>query len=174
MTLFVHLTAEKNIRSVRRAGIRARSRDRDGLPGLFCLPVLPSYQLTHQWVRELKRGGRRTVTAVDFRVPDDEPVFVGHYGREHGRLPSAEAAALIAGCDDARGYEVFIPRAIGAKEIHRVRAVNQVTGWRYMPNAHGVPPCPDCLAPGEYGAARIRRAAMGPKGPVSPDWMDED
>ncbi|MEU4537133.1 hypothetical protein AB0G15_19915 [Streptosporangium sp. NPDC023825] len=163
MTMFVHLTAAKNIRSVRRAGIGARSRGRDGLPGLFCLPVLPSYQLTHQWVRELKRGGRRTLTAVDFRVPDDEPVFVGHYGQEHELLPSAEAAALIAGCDDARGYEVFIPRAITAKEIHRVRAVNQVTGWRYMPKAHGRRPCPCpcCLAPGEYGAAKIRRAAMG-------------
>ncbi|GAA0824434.1 hypothetical protein ACFQVD_17920 [Streptosporangium amethystogenes subsp. fukuiense] len=162
MTLFVHLTAAKKVRSVRRAGIRARSRNHDGLPGVFCLPILPSYQLTHQWARELKRGGRRTVmVAVDFRVPDDEPVFVGYFSGGHERLPSAEAAALIAGCEDPRGYEVFIPRAITAKEVHRVRGVNQVTGWRYMPNAHGrFPcPCPGCVPRGQYGGAKIRQAA---------------
>jgi hypothetical protein len=161
MTLFVHLTAAKNIRSVRRAGIRAQSRNHDGLPGLFCLPVLPSYQLTHQWARELKRGGQRTLTAVDFRVPDDEPVFVGHYGRAHAELSSAAAAALIAECEDARGYEVFVPRAITAKEIHRVRSVNRVTGWRYKPDAHGMFPCPCplCLQPGQFGVAKIRQAA---------------
>ncbi|MFC7647571.1 hypothetical protein ACFQX6_48985 [Streptosporangium lutulentum] len=68
---------------------------------MFCLPILPSYQLTHQWARELKRSGQRTLTAVDFRVPDDEPVFVGHYGRAHAELSSTEAAALIAECEDA-------------------------------------------------------------------------
>ncbi|MET9067715.1 hypothetical protein [Streptosporangium sandarakinum] len=159
MTLFVHLTSEKNVRSIRRAGIRASGRSHSGLPGVFCLPILPSYQLTHQWVRELRRGGRCTIVAVDFRIPDDEPVHVGHYGREHARLPSAEAAALIADRDDARGWEVIVPRTITAGEVHRIRGVNQVTGWRYMPNAHGVPPCRCCLQRGEYGGARIRRRA---------------
>ncbi|MEU8202946.1 hypothetical protein [Streptosporangium sp. NPDC049046] len=161
MAMFVHLTAADNIRSVRRAGIRALSRDSAGQPGVFCLPVLPSYQLTHQWGRELRRGGRRNVVAVDFRLPDDEPVRVGHYGREHVELTGAEAAALIARHEDARGYEVFVPRPIDAGEIHRVRGVNRVTGWRYMPEAHGrFPcPCPVCLQPGQYGSARIRQKA---------------
>ncbi|MEU8382374.1 hypothetical protein [Streptosporangium sp. NPDC048865] len=162
MTLFVHLTTAERVPSVRRSGIQARSRDHDGLSGVFCLPVLPSYQLTHQWTRELRRGGRRTpMVAVDFRVPDDEPVLVGYFAHDHERLPSAEAAALIAGCEDARGYEVFIPRRITAKEIHRVRGVNQVTGWRYMPDAHGRFPCPcaGCIPRGQYGGAKIRRAA---------------
>ncbi|MCG5212183.1 hypothetical protein [Streptosporangium sp. KLBMP 9127] len=161
MTLFVHLTAAKNARSVRRAGIRAASRDGTGLPGLFCLPVLPSYQLTHQWSRELRRDGPRTLIAVDFRVPDDEPVRVGHYGRPHLPLSSARAAALIAETEDARGWQVFVPRAITAKEIHRIRPVHRVTGWRYLPDAHGTRPCPCpvCLPPGQYGGAKIRRAA---------------
>ncbi|MFF5207811.1 hypothetical protein [Streptosporangium sp. NPDC000396] len=161
MTLFTHLTPADDVRSIRRAGVRARSRDYEGTAGVFCLPILPSYQLTHQWGRELRRDGRRTMVAVGFRLPDDEPVFVGHYARAHEELSSAEAAALIAGCEDARGYEVFVPRAISAGEIHRVRSVNRVTGWRYMLNAHGrFPcPCPRCLRRGEYGSAKIRRKA---------------
>lgn len=61
--------------------------------------------------------------------------------------------------EDARGCELFVPRPIQAREIHRVRRVNQVTGWRYMPNAHGTPPCacPVCNPPGQYGAAKIRK-----------------
>mgnify|MGYP000072837499 FL=1 len=161
MTLFTHLASADDVRSIRRVGVRARSRDHEGTAGVFCLPILPSYQLTHQWGRELRRSGRRTMVAVDFRLPDDEPVRVGHYGHEHVELASAEAAALVAGCEDARGYEVFVPRAIDAKEIHRVRAVNRVTGWRYMPHAHGRLPCPGpgCLRRGEYGSAKIRRKA---------------
>ncbi|MBB4919109.1 hypothetical protein [Streptosporangium saharense] len=160
MTLFTHLSPADDIRSIRRAGIRARSRDHEGRAGVFCLPVMPSYQITHQWGRELhRRGGRRTMVAVDFRLPDDEPVLVGRYNHRHIERTSAEAAALIAGCEDARGYEVFVPRAIGAREIHRVRGVNRVTGWRYMPNAHGRFPCPCCLARGEYGSAKIRKKA---------------
>ncbi|MEV0424490.1 hypothetical protein [Streptosporangium canum] len=116
-----------------------------------------------KWGRELRRGSRRTMVTVDFRLPDDEPVFVGHYGRAHQELPSAEAGALIAGCEDARGYEVFVPRTITAKELHRVRAVNPVTGWRYMPDAHGrfPRPCPMCIPRGQYGGAKIRQAAEG-------------
>ncbi|MGC5013470.1 hypothetical protein ACLQ2R_22145 [Streptosporangium sp. DT93] len=159
MALFTHLTAEKNIRSVRRAGIRARSRGDDGPAGVYCLPIVPSYQFTHQWGRELRRGGRRTMVAVDFRIPDGEQVLVGHYRREPVRLSAAEAVALVAAHEDPRGGEVFVLRPIAAGEIHRVRAVNRVTGWRYMPNAHGVFPCPCCLARGEYGGAILRRKA---------------
>ncbi|GAA3128221.1 hypothetical protein GCM10010466_18680 [Planomonospora alba] len=122
-------------------------------------PIVPPYQITHQWTRELRRFGRRTVVAVDFRIPDDEPVHAGHYGRGHVRVSSAEAAALILEHDDPRGYEVFVPRAIAAGEIRRIRPVNQVTGWRYRPDAHGTPPCPLCVDRGEYGGAKIRRAA---------------
>ncbi|MFF4419093.1 hypothetical protein ACFYY8_41725 [Streptosporangium sp. NPDC001559] len=162
MTLFTHLSPADDIRSIRRAGIRACSRDHDGAAGVFCLPIMPSYQLTHQWGRELhRRGGRRTMVAVDFRLPDDEPVLVGRYNHRHVERTSAEAAALIAGCEDARGYEVFVRRPIGAKEIHRVRAINRVTGWRYMPDAHGMfpCPCPMCLGRGGYGIAKIRKKA---------------
>jgi hypothetical protein len=60
--------------------------------------------------------------------------------------------------EDARGYEVIVPRAIAPGEIRRTRGVPQVVGWRYFPDAHGAPPCgcPVCLAPGSFGAADIR------------------
>ncbi|MEU8404463.1 hypothetical protein AB0C28_55635 [Nonomuraea sp. NPDC048892] len=170
MTMLVHITAAKNIRSIRRSGIRAVSGGHDG-PGVYCLPVLPSYQTTHQWVRELRRGGQRTLIAVHFRVPDNEQVQVGHYNRFPAHLSSAEAAALIAAQPDPRGYEVFIPRPIKAGEIHRIRKVNPLTGWRYMPGAHGTPPCacPICILRGQYGAAKIRAAFGDPGGEeVSP------
>lgn len=48
MTLLTHLTSADDVRSIRRAGVRARSRDHEGTAGVFCLPILPSYQLTHQ------------------------------------------------------------------------------------------------------------------------------
>ncbi|WP_055483663.1 hypothetical protein [Sphaerimonospora mesophila] len=159
MTLLVHLTAAKNIRAVRRAGIRAAGHGQGGGAGVYCLPVLPSYQITYQWVRELRRGGQGTLVAVHFRVPDDEPVWVGHYNSAPVQLSCARAAALVAEQEDARRCELFVPRSIQAREIHRVRRVNQVTGWRYMPNAHGTPPCacPVCNPPGQYGAAKIRK-----------------
>lgn len=164
MTMLVHITAAKNMRSMRRSGIRAVSGEHDGISGVYCLPVLPSYQITHQWVRELRRGGQRTLVAVYFRVSDDEPVQVGHYSRFPAEMASAEAAALIAAQQDARGYEFFVARPIRADEIHRIRGVNQVTGWRYMPDAHGRPPCacPICNPSGQYGAAKIRKAFGDP------------
>ncbi|RCG32823.1 hypothetical protein DQ384_04985 [Sphaerisporangium album] len=157
MTMLVHITPAKNIRAIRRSGIRAQSLADGSQPGVYCLPVMPSYQLTHQWVRELRRGGQRTLMAVHFRIPDDEEVSVGHYGSHQVRVSSAEATALVTELEDPRGYEVIIPRSIAAKEIHRIRRVNQVTGWRYMPDAHGTRPCPLCN-PGQYGAAKIRNS----------------
>jgi hypothetical protein len=73
-------------------------------------------------------------------------------------MTAAEAAGLIMRVEDARGYEVIVPRAITPAEIKRTRGVPQVVGWRYQPDAHGRPPCgcPVCLAPGTYGAAGIR------------------
>ncbi|MEV6278271.1 HEAT repeat domain-containing protein [Nocardia sp. NPDC051832] len=155
--MFVHATPEKYVRRIRRAGIRADS-GYGARTGVYCMPMLPSYTLAHQWVRELRRGGQRLFVAVDFRVPDDEPVVVGHYSKRGAETTAAEASALIAGTDDPRGYEVFIPRAIPAAEIHRIRHLRQVTGWRYAPDQHGRPPCacPVCLPRGAFKAADIR------------------
>ncbi|MGF6881814.1 hypothetical protein ABIA39_002412 [Nocardia sp. GAS34] len=155
MALLVHLTPEKNARRIRRAGIAASGSRK----GVFCLPVMPSYVLSHQWLRELRRGGQRLIVAVDFRIRDDERVLVGHYSADQVEMRVAEAVSVILHAEDARGYEILVPRAIAPAELHRVRHVRQVTGWRYRPNAHGQRPCvcPVCLGRGEFKAADLRR-----------------
>ncbi|MGK8485735.1 HEAT repeat domain-containing protein [Nocardia asiatica] len=155
MALLVHLTPEKNARRIRRAGITARGLGH----GVFCMPVLPSYVLSHQWLRELRRGGQRLIVAVYFRIPDDEPVLVGHYSAAGANMSAADAVSLILHAEDARGYQIVVPRSITAAELQRVRYVRQVTGWRYHPDAHGRRPCacPACLGRGEFKAADLRR-----------------
>jgi hypothetical protein len=169
MALFVHLTSEKNVRSIVRSGIRME----DGR-GVFCLPILPSYPISHQWLRELRRGGQRTFVAVDFRIPDEESVSVGHYGRPGRDMTAAQAVAVIREQEDPRGYEVVVPRAIARGEVHRVRHVNQVSGWRYAPEQHGRRPCacPACLPIGAFKAADIRARFGGdPPPPTKPELM---
>ncbi len=151
MALFVHCAPERLARRIRRSGLTG--------PPLFCFPVLPSYTLTHQWARELRRDGRsRSTVAVTFALPDAESVEVGHFGRPRVTLPAAEAVALVRALADPLGYEVVVPRAVAPGELRRIRAVSRRVGWRYTPDEHGRRPCscPACLRRGAYGAAGIR------------------
>lgn len=176
MAMFVHLTAAANAPRIRRAGVRAVSHGRDGGRGVYCFPVLPSYTLTHQWLRELARfhpGG--ALAAVHLRLDDEQEVLAGPY-HGHARdarrpMRAAEAVRRIGALADPRGWEVFLPRAVGAREVHRIRAVPQVTGWRYLPGAHGTRPCTcfGCRVRGEYGARRLRERHPHPlDGPPPP------
>jgi hypothetical protein len=116
--------------------------------------------LSHQWARELVRFRGRVLAAVHVRVPDDEPVSVGHYSGEGLReCTAAQAVAVVAGLDDPRGWEIFLSRAVARREIHAIRLLARPVGWRYFPDAHGRRPCPCpvCPSPGEYGARSIRR-----------------
>ncbi len=157
MASFVHLAPEGAVVRIRESGIR-RSRTRFG-SGVYAMPVLPSYYATHQWLRELKRKGHRVLVAVQFRLPDDEPVLASHYTRASVEMTAAEAVAMIAGAEDQQGYEVLVPRKILPGEIHAVRNVPQVVGWRYFPGAHGRRPCACrvCVPKGDYGGAKLRR-----------------
>lgn len=173
MALLVHLTPEQRIRRILRGGIKA-SPGPQGTSGVYCVPILPSYTVSHQWLRELKRGGRRTILAVDFRVPDATPVLVGHYAQPARQLTAAQAVALIAQQPDPRGYQILVPRPIARRELHRVRFVSQVVGWRYQPDAHGRPPCPCpvCLPPGSFKAGQLRRRLdPEPAAPTKPALM---
>lgn len=163
MTMFVHLTRETALARIRRGGIvRSRRAGRDFPRGVFAVPVTRDFYVSHQWLRELKRhraGG--AMAAVYFRVPDDERVWVGHYGQAHRRLTAAGAAREFMSAEGREGWEVIIPRRIEAGEIHRVKALPQVLGWRYFPGAKGRPPfctCEYCTR-GEYGARRLRARA---------------
>ncbi|MEV6320260.1 HEAT repeat domain-containing protein [Nocardia sp. NPDC051787] len=169
MAMFVHLTSAANAPRIQRSGIRAASRGQGGVRGVYCFPVLQSYTLTHQWLRELARfGSRGGLVAVHVRLDDDQHVLVGRYAdRAGGAQPTVEAAEAvrrIAALDDPRGWEVFVPRAIRPREVHRIRPAPQVVGWRYQPDAHGVRPCTcfGCRVRGGYGARRMRERLPHP------------
>lgn len=172
MAMFVHLTSAAGAPRVRRSGIRAASHGQDGARGVYCFPVLRSYTLTHQWLRELARfGGRGAFVAVHIRLDDDQPVLAGPYwDRAQATVPAAEAVRRIAALDDPRGWEVFVPRAVRPGEVHRIRAVPQVAGWRYRPDAHGTRPCTcfGCRVRGGYGSRRLRERLPHPLDGPSP------
>ncbi len=158
--MFVHLTVESRLAVIRRNGIRRLRRSWGGFPGgVFAVPVTRDFYVSLQWVRELKRRNAGPVAGVYFRIPDDEVVWVGHYGQAHQRMTAAEAGAEFLAAESREGWEVIIPRRIEASEIHRTRRLPQVVGWRYRPGSHGTKPCGcDFCQRGQYGARRIREA----------------
>jgi len=126
--------------------------------GIFAMPVTRNFYVSHQWLRELKRRGQGPIAGVYFRVADDETVWVGHYNQSHQSMTAVQALALIANQETPEGYQVIVPRRISRAEIHRVRLLPQVVGWRYQPGAHGKRPCPcPICVRGNYGARRIRQ-----------------
>lgn len=154
MPIFVHLTPESAAGRIRRSGIAPGRHS----GGVFAMPVTRNFYVSHQWLRELKRRGGRTMVGVYFRVPDDEVVLAGRYHEPHQSMTAAEAAAAFMGTENREGWEVIIPRRIAAAEIHRVRILPQVMGWRFFPEAKGKPPfctCKYCTR-GEYGSRRLR------------------
>lgn len=160
MAMLVHLAPAGKARHIRRVGLTA-SPTRSGIRGVYTVPMVPNFDVTHQWLRELKRWTKaRTLVAVDVRIPDDEMVLVGHYARSFLEVPAAEAVKIVMDADDPRGYEVVVQRAIRSGEIHRIRDVPQKVGWRYFPDAHGKAPCgcPVCLQRGQPGTRKIREA----------------
>ncbi|MEU2547383.1 HEAT repeat domain-containing protein [Streptomyces roseolus] len=162
MATFVHLTPAARAAAIRRSGIKARGER----GGVHLFPALPSYALTHQWLRELaRRPGPRGIVAAQVRLPDGEPVAVGRYGRSQEEVTAAEAVRKIRELGDgALGWEVFLPRAVARGEVRQVRAVRQVAGWRHFPGAHGVAPCAcaGCVQPGAYGSRRLRERRPHP------------
>jgi hypothetical protein len=158
VAMFVHLAAESRVALIRRNGIRRLRRPWGEFPGgVFAVPVTRSFYVSHQWLRELKRRNAGPIAGVYFRIPDDELVWVGHYGQAHHWMTAAEAVGEFLAAESREGWEVVIPRRIEASEIHRTRRLPQVVGWRYKPGSHGTKPCGcDFCQRGLYGARRLR------------------
>jgi hypothetical protein len=145
MPVFVHIADERDGAAIRRGGLRIARRRLQwtgvGRPGgIFAMPVVADFTVTHQWLRELKTRGHRTAIGIYFRLPDDEPVWAGHYNEKKRRLTAAEAANALR-TSGMLGYEVIVPRAIGPREISAIRALPQTLGWRYFPGSHDRRPC---------------------------------
>jgi hypothetical protein len=160
MAMFVQLTTESRTSRVRRNGIvRLRKAFGSSPVGVYAVPVTRNFYASHQWLRELKRRNQGPISGVYFRVPDSQPVWLGHYGQAHRLLSAAEAIAQFTEADDPLGWQVVIPRAIEAKEIHKIRRLPHVVGWRFSPTSMGKPPfctCKFCTR-GEYGSAKLRK-----------------
>jgi hypothetical protein len=165
MAMFVHLTTESRIARIRRSGIiRLRKTPETSVGGVYAVPVTRNFYVSHQWLRELKRRNQGPIAAVYFRIPDEEQVWIGHYGRVRRLVSAAEAIAIFTRADDPLGWEVVVPRRIAAKEIHKTRRLPQVVGWRYFPKAKGKPPfctCKFCTR-GEYAGAKLRKRLGSP------------
>jgi len=141
MPLFVHIADERHGKAIRRNGLTLSDRrsEREGhKSGVFALPVVDDFMLSHQWVRELGRRGHRTPIGIYFRVSDSEFVWAGLYNEAKAKVLASEAANILRK-DRLLGYEVFIPRSILASEISKIRTVPHVC-WRFFPQAKGRPP----------------------------------
>src|SRR6266542_1147943 len=117
MAQFVHITEARAARRIERSGIAACSHGRAGGRGVYCMPVLPSFTLTHQWVRELRRWHPGMLVAVHLRLPDEEPVTVARYGAPPREVTAAQAVGGERARRSARLRGVCAPRAITTAEV---------------------------------------------------------
>lgn len=158
MATFVHLTLESQSKHIQRVVIsRLRKQFGECPSGVFAVPVVSDFYVSHQWLRELKRLNARPIVGVCFRLPDTDTFCVGHYNQNHREMAAALSVTVVEAADDAQGWEVVVPRRIEVKEIHDVLTLPQVIGWRYFPNAKGKPPfcpCKFCTR-GEYGSKAL-------------------
>jgi hypothetical protein len=166
--MFVHLAPDPVAKRIKLGGIKARRINLPGivpLRGVYAFPLVPNFQVSHQWLRELKRGGCRTILGVYFRIPDNEEVIVGHYAQKHKWMSAAQASGFLRRINEPLGYQVIIQRKIRAREIHKVRPLPQTIGWRYTPKAHGQAPCgcPICWERGGIKSRKIRE-----------EWLDRE
>lgn len=161
MATFVHLTPDRHRRAVWRSGLAAHPTHIADVRGVYAMPVTPDFVRTHQWLRELKRAGQRTLVGVYFYIPDTTVVWVGHYRGPHRQVTASQAVGIFMDDTTPLGFEVVVPHAVPAGDIRRIRQIPQLLGWRYFPSAHAHRPCPcpACLRPGEIKSQRIRRRA---------------
>lgn len=76
------------------------------------------------------------------------------------------AIAVIMSQSDAQGYEIIVPRSIDSKEIHKIKYLPQVIGWRYYPASHTRKPtfaCSVCVPIGSIKSRRLRERLEAPE-----------
>lgn len=165
MPQFVHLSDDRDIALIRRSGIKAQKVHGRLEKWVFATPVLQNYYQSHQWLRELKRRGIRTISTVQFRIADDTPVKIGRYNEEHLESTAAETVRISMDHADGMGLEVMIPASIPPKAISRIYTPDQVIGWRYYPESYsdGRVPCGCSYCQRGQIKNRRLREAYGPE-----------
>ena len=143
MAQFIHLTDERLLKRLEKSGIRMTNWGKK-VRCVYATPVLPNFQVSHQWLRELKNKGVRTIGAIQFRIPDEEEVLVGRYNEEPLVVTAAKSVKVFMKHSSGLGLQVLILRRIEPKEITRSYVPTQIIGWRYHPDAHGKPPFCGC------------------------------
>lgn len=157
MPILVHLTDEKQSKKILNGGIKFGKI----LKGIYCMPVMPNFYVTHQWLRELKSSGAKTFVGVYFRLKASELVYAGKYGERHRHIPLGEAIKEIMALEDPLGYELIIDRKIEAGEIKNIKHLPQTVGWRYMPGSHNRKPCTcEFCTRGIIKGKRLRKKAQ--------------
>lgn len=128
---------------IRKNGIKAHEVYGREARGVYATPVLQNYYQSHQWVKELRRRGIRTISAIQFHVADEIAVSVGRYNEEHVETTAADAVRIFMEHSTGLGLEAIFPGSIPADWITRTYTPEQVIGWRFYPEAHadGRKPC---------------------------------
>jgi hypothetical protein len=132
------------LKRISRVGITPKKVRFAGIKGIYCVPVSQSYFNSHQWLRELKRRGVKSIHAVQFKIEDETPVYIGKYNEEHLKVTASEAVEVFEKHKDSLGLEVIVPLKVSSKYITRIYYPNQVLGWRFYPEAKGRKPFCGC------------------------------
>src|SRR5437868_6454943 len=104
MAMFVHLAPDKHAPRIRRSGITRLRTTGVPEPGIFATPVARNFFISHQWLRELKRGGAGPIVGVYFRLLDDQLVWIAHYRDAHQQMTAAQAAGLFMHHESLEGF----------------------------------------------------------------------
>jgi len=137
MPILVHLADEKDANKILNSGLKIGKHR----AGIYAMPVLSNFYVSHQWLRELKRRGVKTYVGIYFKMDSKELVYAGRYGREHKHITLSEAIKEIMHTENPLGYELIINRKIEPSEIHKIKPLPQNVGWRYQPKSHNTKPC---------------------------------
>jgi len=161
MAIFVHFTDENNKNSIIKNGIKIETIHYDNInAGVFCMPVIPGFYATHQWVREIKQyKSGNNIIAVYFKIPDNEIVFCGKYNGQLIKVNATEAHKKFLELDDKMGFQVVIDRKILKNEITKIKAIPQIVGWRHFPQSHDRKRClcPACLTKGSFNSKKYKK-----------------
>jgi len=104
MPILVHLADEKDSKKIISGGIKIGKYRR----GIYCMPVLPDFYVPHQWLRELKSTGAKTLVGIYFRMDSEQLVFAAKYGTNHKYITLGKAIKEIITIEDPLGYELII------------------------------------------------------------------